>query len=138
MPSPIRTLGTSIALTSTLTQVGAAQVVERACVLALWATYTRGGGSATGQLRLRVEFSPDTSGSRWFALPAFDGASFAAGSVNLYPESTQIAPSAAGQVRAVWPEILLRNACRWRVLAADVDGAAPGTLDALEVNCAEA
>lgn len=125
-------------LTGSFALLGAARVFATPHSVALWLTYARDAGSATGRPLVRVDVSPDPTGDTWFALPIFDTGSFSAGAVDLLPLVAQLGPSAGGTSRFIWPDIALRHGVRFRLMVADLDGANPGTLSAAVLSDAEA
>ena len=95
--------------------------------------FARGAMSAAGRPIIAVEFSmdsPDTapgSVGNWTRPQLLDGASFTAGSIQSYPQSVGMNPSAATATYATHPIDV--SCVHWiRVVVSDVDGAAPGSV----------
>ena len=119
--------------TSGAVAIGSAQFVRLVC------SYARNGASSTGAPVFAVDVSmdsPDTdpaSVARWTPVYILDGASFAAGAIDGYPEAFAALPTTTGTTTRGTPPWDVRGAHWMRVRMTDFDDTNRGTVTLLSL-----
>lgn len=135
--SPWTAVATTVVLTNVLVVRGVPFSVAAFSNAAVDVLYTVNGASATGRPIIAIELSRDPSTvnpagiTNWTPLQILNGASFATGTIDGYVEQYRPLPTTgvATTFRTRWPDVIDVSCHFWlRVLVADVDGVAPGTV----------